>query len=188
MENSSILGNQGSSSINDDIQDLIPKMNHSDWQKRKESAEAIIEILSSNSEQKINLPCLHDLLSTLKVRVADPNKNIVKYFVQLTALVFEIMPERDVKSQAKNFMGALADGLSDKMQSNRVEIAAALNKLGDIYGKEHLLTLLGSYLDNDKDSRVDVINLILENEEYMQKADTREYPKGIIRGLTDRNK
>ena len=66
----------------------MPKLNHSDWQKRKESAEAIIGLLSRNPDSKINLSCLGDLLNTLKTRIADPNKNIVKYFVQLTALVF----------------------------------------------------------------------------------------------------
>ena len=29
-----------------------------------------------------------DLLNTLKSRIADPNKNIIKYFVQLTGIVF----------------------------------------------------------------------------------------------------
>lgn len=32
------------------------------------------------------------------------------------------------------------------------------------------------------------MNIILENAEYLDKADTKEYPKGIIRGLTDKNK
>ena len=71
------------------------------------------------------------------------------------------MSEKDVKHNAKNFMTALADGLSDKMQSNRVEISAALNKIGAIYSREILLTQLGSYLHGDKDSRVEILNLIL---------------------------
>ena len=44
------------------------------------------------------------------------------------------------------------------------------------------------YLDSDKDSRVEVINLIIENEDYIYKADTRDYPKGIIKCLVDRNR
>lgn len=58
------------------------------------------------------------------------------------------MPDREVKNNAKNFMSALAEGLSDKMQGNRVEICTALNKIGDIYGKDHLLSILGSSLEN----------------------------------------
>ena len=85
-------------------------------------------------------------------------------------------------------MCGLADGLSDKVQANRAEICLTLNKIGEIYGKQHLLTTLGPYLFSDKDSRVEIINLILENEDFIQKADTKEYPKGIIKGLTDKNK
>lgn len=63
-------------------------MNHSDWQKRKQSAEAIINLISNNMQAKINSTVLFDFLNTLKARIADPNKNIVKYFVQLTGLIF----------------------------------------------------------------------------------------------------
>lgn len=83
-----MVSNQGRGDISDEILDLIPKMNHSDWQKRKESAEAIISIISNNMDAKMNSGVLFDFLNTLKARIADPNKNIVKYFVQLTGLMF----------------------------------------------------------------------------------------------------
>lgn len=98
------------------------------------------------------------------------------------------MSDKDVKANAKNFICALADGLSDKVEANRKQICVTLNKIGDIYGKEHLLTILGPYLECDKDLRLEVIRVILENEEYIQKADTRDYPKGLIKCLCDRNK
>ena len=119
IENNSMVSNQGRGDISEEIQDLIPKMNHSDWQKRKESAEAIISTISNNMEAKINSNVLFDLLGTLKTRIADPNKNIVKYFVQLTGLIFETMNDRDIKNNARNFICALADGLSDKVEANR---------------------------------------------------------------------
>jgi hypothetical protein len=112
----------------------------------------------------------------------------VKYFVQLTGLVFENMGDREVKNNARNFICALSEGLSDKVEANRKEISAAINKIGGIYSREQLLTILGTYLDSDKESRIEIMNLILENSEFIEKADIREYPKGIIRGLTDKNK
>jgi hypothetical protein len=33
-----------------------------------------------------------------------------------------------------------------------------------------------------------VINLILANEEGLQKADIRDYPKGLVNCLSDKNK
>lgn len=79
----------------------------------------MIALVSNNMESKINSAVLFDLLNNLKTRIADPNKNIVKYFVQLAGLLFETMSDRDVKANAKNFICALADGLSDKVEANR---------------------------------------------------------------------
>ena len=93
-------------------------MNHADWQKRKESAEYAIELLS-DTNGKVHLSCLPDLLNTLKTRIADPNKQLIKTFVNLTGIIFGLMSEREIKANAKNFICGLTDGLSDKMESNR---------------------------------------------------------------------
>ena len=47
---------------------------------------------------------------------------------------------------------------------------------------------MGPYLDGDKDGRLEVINLILNNEEGIAKADIRDYPKGLVNCLCDKNK
>lgn len=62
---------------------------------------------------------MNDLLNTLKTRIADPNKQLIKIFVHLTGIVFEFMNEKEVKASGKNFICGLADGLSDKMEANR---------------------------------------------------------------------
>jgi hypothetical protein len=79
----------------------------------------LIAVLSSNGEAKINSTVLMEFLNTLKIRIADPNKNIIKYFIQLTGLVFQNMSEKDIKNNAKNFISLLIDGLSDKVEANR---------------------------------------------------------------------
>ncbi len=68
-------------------------MNHSDWQKRRDSAEQVINLLN-DTEGKIPSSCLSELLNTLKVRIADPNKQLIKTFVNLTGIVFGLMSER----------------------------------------------------------------------------------------------
>ena len=88
------MGKGGAGTISEQVAEFIPKMSHTDWQKRRDSAEAIIRILQSSEKPKLGYHCLSDLLNSLKVRIADPNKNIIKTFVQLTGIVFEIMPER----------------------------------------------------------------------------------------------
>lgn len=54
-------------------------------------------------------------MNALKTRINDPNKQLIKTFMQLAALVFPTLNDRDVKMFAKMFIAALADGLSDKM-------------------------------------------------------------------------
>ena len=66
----------------------MTKINHSDWQKRKESAEGITAILEKYKDKKIHLNCATELLTMLKSRIADPNKHIIKTFVHLTTVVF----------------------------------------------------------------------------------------------------
>ena len=112
MENTSEVHVKGNQDLNEQISNLLQKFNHSDWQKRKESAEAAISLLQ-NTNSKFTIGCLNDFLNALKQRIADPNKNIIKYFVQLTGIVFELMTDKDVKANIKSFICALADGLSD---------------------------------------------------------------------------
>ncbi len=49
------------------------------------------------------------------MRINDPNKQLIKVFMQLTAVLFPILNEKDLKMFTKLFVTALADGLSDKM-------------------------------------------------------------------------
>ena len=48
-----------------------------------------------SQQQKLQISCLNDFLNTLKIRIADPNKQLVKSFVNLTGMTFELMSEKD---------------------------------------------------------------------------------------------
>ena len=89
FDNSSKIKND----LSEDISTLIPKMNHADWQKRKDAAETVISLLN-DVEGKVHIACMVDLLNTLKTRIADPNKQLIKTFVHLTGLVFGFMSEK----------------------------------------------------------------------------------------------
>ena len=73
--------------------------------------------------------------------------------MQLTGVLFPILSDRDVKMFAKMFIVVLADALSDKMEANKKEAVITLGKIGDVIGREQLLTTLAVYLDSDKESR-----------------------------------
>lgn len=59
------------------------------------------------------------LIKTLKTRISDPNKHIIKLFVRLSGYVFNALPEKDYKTHIKSFICSLLDGLSDKTEANR---------------------------------------------------------------------
>jgi hypothetical protein len=56
---------------------------------------------------RVTITCVHDLVATLKTRINDTNKQLIKTFVSLTGLVFSTLPERDLKTYAKQFIIAL---------------------------------------------------------------------------------
>ena len=47
---------------------------------------------------------------------------------------------------------------------------------------------LGSYLEGGKEGRLEVLHLILIHEEGIPKSDIRDYPKGLVNCLCDKNK
>ena len=87
---------------------------NSNWQKRKESAEAIMALVNDNFG-RVTITCMNDLMNNLKNRINDPNKNIIKTFMQLAGVLFPILSERDLKMFTKIYITVLADGLSDKV-------------------------------------------------------------------------
>lgn len=93
-------------------------MNNNNWEKRRDSAEALTSIIVEN-DGRVTITCVHDLVATLKTRINDPNKSLIKTFVHLTGLVFGSINDRDLKNYAKTFIGLLAEGFSDKSEANR---------------------------------------------------------------------
>lgn len=97
---------------------------------------------------------MNDLMNNLKPRINDPNKNVIKTFMQLTGVLFPVLSDKELKVFTKMFITTLADALSDKMEANKKEAAATLSKIGDVVGKEQLIASLAPYLESDKESRV----------------------------------
>lgn len=40
---------------------------------------------------RVTINCTSDLMNALKTRINDPNKNVIKTFMQLAALVFPVL-------------------------------------------------------------------------------------------------
>ena len=123
------------------------------WQKRKDAAETLSALLEQGGKVSFG-NTTNDLLATLKVRINDPNKQLIKIFVHLTGQVLCSLPEKDLKLNARNFIISMIEGLNDKNDLNRKEIHATLNKLGETIGKEAILSTLGPSLEGDREGRL----------------------------------
>lgn len=157
------------------------------WQKRKDAAESLSVLIDQGGKITFG-NTTNDLLTTLKARINDSNKQLIKVFVHLTGQVLCALPEKDLKANARNFIIALVEGLNDKNDLNRKEIQATLGRIGETLGKEAVLSTLGPSLEGDRDGRLEVLNLISVMEDGIAKADIRDYVKGLTSCLCDKNK
>ena len=95
---------------------------------------------------RVTIGCMNDLMNNLKGRINDPNKQLPKLFMQLAGVLFPVLNDKELKVFTKMFITSLADALSDKMEANKKEAAAALGKIGEVVGKEQLIAALAPYL------------------------------------------
>jgi hypothetical protein len=58
---------------------------------------------------------MSDLMNALKLRINDPNKQLIKVFMQLSGILFPVLNDKELKVFTKPFVVTIADGLSDKM-------------------------------------------------------------------------
>lgn len=121
--------------LSNDVLRLMPFMNdNGNWQKRKDAAESLSALLDQGGKFSFG-NTTNDLLATLKVRINDPNKQLIKVFIHLTGQVLCSLAEKDLKANARNFIIAMVEGLNDKNDLNRKEINATLVRLGETIGK-----------------------------------------------------
>ena len=77
-----------------DIVRLLPNLNdNGNWQKRKEACEALSNLLQQGGRISFG-NTINDLVATIKIRINDPNKQLIKGFVHLAGQVFCALPEK----------------------------------------------------------------------------------------------
>ena len=54
-------------------------------------------------------------MNSLKLRINDPNKQLIKVFMQLAGILFPVLNDKELKIFTKPVVVSIADGLSDKM-------------------------------------------------------------------------
>lgn len=68
----------------------MPLFKDNDWKKRKEAADKVEEILKG-ANMRIQPVGLNELMDNIKQRMTDPNKAVLKAYVQLICIVVEAL-------------------------------------------------------------------------------------------------
>lgn len=91
---------------------LVAMFKNNDWKVRKEASEKVEELCKA-SNMRIKPDGLNELMDNMKQRMADPNKAVLKAYVQLLGVLAEALGS-SAKQFAKKVLPPMLNGLADK--------------------------------------------------------------------------
>jgi hypothetical protein len=128
---------------------FLPKINDTaNWQARKEGIEALDALLNQH-QHRIQMNGLSDLITALKGRINDANKQLCKLFISFTAHLIE-STGKDIRIHSKVLVLALIEVLADKTEAIRKESVQALRRIGNVLGMDLVVNCMGQPLESDK--------------------------------------
>ena len=91
---------------------LVANFKNNDWKVRKEAAEQVEELLRG-AKMRIKPDGLNELIDNMKQRMSDPNKSVLKSYIQLIALLVEALGAA-AKQFSKKLLPSILQNLADK--------------------------------------------------------------------------
>ena len=91
---------------------LMPLFKDNDWKKRQEAAKTV-EDMCKAANMRIQPAGLNELMDCIKQRMVDPNKAVLKAYVQLICVVVEALGT-NAKQFAKKILPPMLQNLADK--------------------------------------------------------------------------
>ena len=170
---------------------ITPKMlkdfNEGNWQIKKETLEAIDKIIVNEANMRILPNGLNELVNSLKNKLNDGNKNLVRILIQFLTKFFEAL---GVQSNAfvKILIKAIVILLGDKQNLLREDVVKCLDKLGEIIGYDRVfLNFPGFLIMENFDMRNDILKFMLKNKIAFAKCDCKEFMPAIVACLQDKS-
>lgn len=113
---------------------LLAGFKDKDWKKRKDTADAIVEILKA-AKMRIMPAGLQDLMENLKTGMKESNKAVIKSNIQLMGFLAEATGA-PLKLYTKKCLVPLIFNLSDKQSLVRNDVIECMNKWSEAIGPE----------------------------------------------------
>jgi hypothetical protein len=118
---------------------LMPLFNDKDWKKRNEAAEKVTEILRG-ANMRIKPDGTNELMDMVKQRMKDPNKAVVKAYIQLISSLVEALGPNS-RQYSKKILIPMMENLADKSTLVRADVIATMDRWATECGAELVITL-----------------------------------------------
>jgi cytoskeleton-associated protein 5 len=166
--------------------ELLKQFIEGNWQVKKKVIEDLERILKE-ANNRILPNGLGDLVTTLKNKLNDGNKNLVRLMVQfIMKLVDSLGPE--CKQFSKTLIGPVLNNLSDKMNLLRDDVIKCLEKWAELIGFENVLSHCPAIMGMENfELRNDLLKLIVKNKASLANFDCKEIIPGILSCLLDKS-
>ena len=117
---------------------------NNDWKVRKEAAEKVETILKE-AKMRIQPTGLNELMDNMKQRMLDPNKAVLKSYVQLICTLVEALGNH-AKQFSKKLLPVLLQNLADKQSLVRGDVVTCADKWAEHIGADQVINYMGPLL------------------------------------------
>ena len=158
-----------------------------DWKKRKEAGDTV-EALLREANMRIEANGINDLMTALKNGMKDPNKAVVKVYINLLGLLADALGP-NVKTFTKKCFVPMLGNLSDKQSLVRADVVAAMNKWSEQIGAEVVIPVLcGLCKTENPELRGEGLKWVLQHKDSIKEADTSNIIEPLVACLSDKSK
>ena len=161
---------------------IIKLLNSAKWAEKKEGCENIEKILTS-ANMRILPNGLNTLMTTIKKKLSDSNKNFVKMLVSLLSKLIEAM-KQGFKQWAKPIALELIPNLADKNQLMRNECQNCFDKWVEFAGFDSLVIHFPKFLTTDNvEMRIEILNFFMKYKDKFNKSTGENVYKDMMNPL-----
>jgi cytoskeleton-associated protein 5 len=165
--------------------EILAKLTDGNWKVRKEGLDDIEGILEKNGK-RVLITGLEDMFKSLKAKLEDSNKSIVRSTLTLVCKLVESMGQ-EIGFYSRSIVPGLLANLGDKQSLLRQDALVAIDRWAQETGPDSIINNAGPPLVQDNaELRTELLNWLLAHKDSFPKSDLKQLAPGILQCLQDR--
>jgi len=145
----------------------MPLFNDKDWKKRNEAAEKVTEIIKA-ANMRIKPDVINELMDMVKQRMKDPNKAVVKAYIQLICTLVEALGPNS-RAFSKKILPPMMENMADKSTLVRADTVVGMDRWATECGAELVITLGAPMVSLDNpELRTEMLQWIIKNKDSIK--------------------